>query len=114
MAAGKLTHRLSFQNRALVSDGYGNEEASTFTEMFVRWAQIQPSAGIETVNAARLQGQQPVDIIVYRDSETLDIAADWQAVDLNEGTIYALTSPPMDVWQNRKKLMMKARTGVAA
>lgn len=114
MGAGKLTHLLSFRSRSLVSDGYGNEESSDFTEAFQRWAEIKPSLGIETVNAARLAGQQPVDITVYRDSSTLDIEADWQAVDVNEGTIYALTAPPIDLKQDRKYLTMKAVVGVAA
>lgn len=114
MAAGRLSHRLSFRSRSLVSDGYGNQQSSDFTEAFVRWAEIKPSLGIETVAAARLAGQQPVDISVRRDSETLTIAADWQAVDVNEGTIYALTAPPIDLKQDRQYLTMKAVVGVAA
>lgn len=114
MPAGRLTHRLSFQARAFESDGYGNEESNEFAEEFVRWAEIKPSLGIETVNAARLAGQQPVDIVVRKDSETVEIAADWRAVDLNEGTIYALTAPTIDLKQDRKYLTMKAIVGVAA
>lgn len=113
MAAGRLKHRLSFQQRQLVSDGYGNTEGG-FAEEFVRWAEVKPSLGIETVNAARLAGQQPVDIVVRRDSETLTIGADWQAVDANDGTIYALTAPPIDLKQDRQYLTMKAVIGVAA
>lgn len=113
MTAGRMSRRLSFQQRELVSDGYGNNQGD-FAEVFIRWARIQPSLGIETVNAARLAGQQPVDITVYRDSETLDIAADWRAVDVNDGTVYAITAPAIDVKQDRMLLTMKAVVGVAA
>lgn len=114
MAAGKLNHRLSFQARSLQSDGYGNEESSDFAEEFVRWAEIRPLKGGETVMAARLSGTQPVLIIVRRDSDTRTIEADWRAVDANEGTVYAITSPATDMEQERSFLTMTATAGVAA
>lgn len=113
MGRGQMNHRLSFQKRQFVSDGFGNEEGE-FAEEFVRWVEIKPSLGIETTNAARLAGQQPVDITVDRDSETRDIEADWQAVDVHDGTVYALTSPTVDMKQKRQYLTMKAVIGVAA
>lgn len=113
MAAGRLNHKISFQQRQLISDGYGNSEGD-FAEEFIRWAEIKPSLGIETNAQARLAGEQPVNIRVYRDSDTRLIAADWRAVDVNEGTIYAITSPTSDMEQDRMHLTMTAVVGRAA
>lgn len=111
MAAGKLTHRLAFASRELVDDGYGNQEGE-FVDAFTRWAEIIPLKGGENVLAARLTGVQPVVIRVLRDSETLDIAPDWRATDVNEGTIYALHSVA-DMEQKRQYLTITAEAGVA-
>lgn len=114
MTTGLMNHRISFQEKPLQSDGYGNERADDFEEVFIRWAQIKPSLGIETNAASRLIGQQPVDILVYRDSETRLIDASWRAVDVNEGTVYAITSPAIDLKQDRRMLTMTAVAGRAA
>jgi len=113
MAAGRMNHRLSFQARENISDAYGNTEGE-FLEEFVRWTEVRPSLGIETNAQARLAGEQPVDLQVYRDSETLMIDPSWRAVDVNNGTIYTITSPAADLQQNRRYLVMKAVIGRAA
>lgn len=113
MTTGRMNHRISFQQRELVSDGAGNEEGE-FEEVFIRWAEIKPALGIETNAAARLVGEQPVDLIVYKDSDTSMIEADWRAVDVNEGTIYAITSPAIDLKQDRKYLTIRGVAGRAA
>lgn len=113
MTAGRMSHKVSFQRRQLVSDGYGNEQGD-FAEEFIRWAEIKPSLGIETNAQARLAGEQPVNIEVYRDSDTRLITAAWRAVDVNEGTIYAITSPAIDMNQDRMRLTMTAVVGRAA
>lgn len=113
MPAGRMNHKISFQQRQLVSDGYGNNEGD-FAEEFIRWAEIKPSLGIETNAQARLAGEQPVNIIVYRDSDTRLITAAWRAVDVNDGTTYAITSPAIDMKQDRMYLTMTAAVGRAA
>lgn len=113
MAAGKLTHKISFQARPVLIDNYGNERGD-FQEIFVRSAQIRPALGIERNATARLVGEQPVEIVVYRDSDTMEIDASWRAVDVNEGTVYAITSPTIDLKQNRRMLTMTAVAGRAA
>lgn len=94
--AGSINRRLSFEKRILVDDGYGNTEAD-YAEAFVRWGKISPSIGVETVTAARLTGQQPVDITVRYDPETKGIEADWRVVDMADNKIYELKSPPAEV-----------------
>lgn len=113
MNPGRMRTRLRFEARAIASDGMGNREGD-FVEQFCRWAEVRPSLGIEAITAARLAGQQPVDITIYRDCETSTVAADWRAVDLWSGTIYALTSPPIDLDQDGARLTVKAVAGIAA
>lgn len=105
--------RLRFEARAISSDNMGNREGD-FAEQFCRWAEIRPSLGIEAITAARLAGQQPIDITLWSDCETRTIAADWRAIDEHTGTIYALTSPPIDLDQNGARLTIKAISGIAA
>lgn len=90
--AGELSHRVSFQKRTEISDDYGNTVAGPFTEQFVVSAKVQAKFGGETVIAARLQGEQPVTIVVRQNSRTLLIKDDWRAVDVHEGTEYAIRS----------------------
>lgn len=113
MGAGRFTHKISFQARPIVSDGYGNERGD-FEEVFIRSAQIKPALGIERNATARLVGEQPVEIVVYRDSDTMEIDASWRAVDVNDGTVYAITSPTIDLQQSRRTLSMTAVAGRAA
>jgi len=113
MSAGRMNRRLRFEQREIRDDLMGNRQAD-FVERFVRWAEVRPSLGIEAVTAARLAGEQPVDITVYRDCETIDIAPDWRAVDQYDGTIYALSSPPVDLDQKGGRLTFKAVSGIAA
>lgn len=113
MSAGRLNHKVSFQSRIIISDDYGNERGD-FQEIFIRSAQIRPALGIERNAAARLVGEQPVEITVYRDSDTMEIDASWRAVDVNEGTVYAITSPTIDLKQDRRMLTMTAVAGRAA
>lgn len=115
MGAGQLTQRLVFQSRASVSDDYGNEQAG-FADAFTEPAQLVVAGlGNEAVAAARLEGRQPVTIRVRRNSRTVQIQADWRAVDArNPGIVYALTAAPVDREQKRQWLEMPAVIGAAA
>lgn len=113
MTAGALKHRLRFEARSTVIDDYGNEQGD-FAEQFVRWAEIMPLRGGETVMAARLTGTQPVIIRVRRDAETRQIEAHWRAVDERTDEVYALKSPPTDMEDSRAYLTIVAEAGVAA
>lgn len=88
--AGDMNDRLRFEARASTTDDYGNEGAGEWVARFVRWAMIRPMRGGEEVVASRLQGQQPVRIVVRSDSETRTIMPEWRAVDQRSGAIYAI------------------------
>jgi head-tail adaptor len=89
VTAGELRERVAFDRRALVSDGYGNEEGD-WEEQFVEPARIRPLRGGEQVMASRLQGVQPVIIKVRVSSKTRQIETDWRARDVRTNVIYAL------------------------
>lgn len=92
---GELNHRMAFGKRAQENPDspvdLGNTE-SVFVEQFQVWAKVRAKFGGEAVTAARLTGQQPVTITVRQNSKTQQITPDWRAIDVNEGTEYAIRS----------------------
>lgn len=79
-AGGKLRHRITFDKRTDVDDGYGNTQAG-WAEQFTVWAEVKPKLGGEAVTAARLQAQNTVTITVRRSRQTSLIREDWRARD---------------------------------
>ncbi|KQT08524.1 phage head-tail adapter protein [Methylobacterium sp. Leaf399] len=94
---GMMRERVRFEARGTVADEYGNDVTGEFAPQFTRPALFIMKPGSETVLAARLQGQQPVTMIVHYDSKTRTIGTDWRAVDVRTGTVYAVrASEDMD------------------
>ncbi|MGY3609924.1 MULTISPECIES: phage head closure protein [unclassified Bradyrhizobium] len=90
-SAGDLSHRIAFDKRQDVDDGYGNTQAD-FVEQFVVWAGVQAKFGGETVTAARLAGQQPMTITVRQSSQTEQVTTDWRARDARSGLVLNIRS----------------------
>ncbi|MFH3481635.1 phage head closure protein [Xanthobacter variabilis] len=113
--AGDLDRRITFQARELLpgGDGAGNFETDWVSKLTV-WAQVVPRFGGETVIASRLEGVQPVTIIIRYSPAARQITAAWRAADAREGTIYALSSPAMDPTGQRAFLEMLATQDGAA
>jgi head-tail adaptor len=88
---GSLRQKVSFSQRALTSDGYGNQSGDWEAQFEVA-ARVWPRLGGETVMAARLGGQQPVTIRVRQSSQTRLIRTDWKAVNVRTGVEYNLRS----------------------
>ncbi|MEF2549999.1 head-tail adaptor protein [Aurantimonas sp. A2-1-M11] len=108
--AGQLKHRLSFRSPVSVPDGYGGT-TDGFAEQFVVSARRQFLRGSEAVQAARLEGRQPVILTVRRSPDTETITTDWQAVDAREGTAYQIRS--VEPTEDRAWLDMLCESGVA-
>lgn len=93
--AGELRHRVAFDKRQEINpdfpDDLGNTQ-SVFVEQFIVSAKVQAKFGGEAVVAARLEGQQPVTIVVRQSSNTTMIREDWRARDVRTGTEYAIRS----------------------
>lgn len=90
-SGGSLRHRITFDQRADVDDGFGNTQAG-WAEQFTVWAEVKAKLGGETVTAARLQAQNTVTITVRQSAKTSLIAEDWRARDVPEGIEYAIRS----------------------
>ncbi|MBR0855663.1 phage head closure protein [Bradyrhizobium liaoningense] len=90
-SAGALRHRMAFDRREDVDDGYGNVQAD-FVEQFVVWAGVEARFGGEMVTAARLAGQQPLTITVRRNAQTARITTEWRARDVRSGEVYNIRS----------------------
>lgn len=88
-AAGDLRERVSLQEPTQHDDGYGNT-VDGWAERGQRWAQYQMRAGSEAVNAARLEGRQPVTIAVRHDTLTRNVMPAWRIVDIRTGVAYAV------------------------
>ena len=107
-----MRDRLRFESRAATDDGYGNPVAGDWTHRFTRSADVRPARGGEEVLGARLQGIQPVRIIVYSDSETRTVTAEWRAVDNVSGVVYAIRAVA-DEERRGQFLTLDAVAGVA-
>ena len=110
--AGKMLDRFRFEARLSTDDGLGNPQSGPWTEQFTRWAEVKAERGNESVEAARLEGQQRVRIMVHNDSGTRRITTDWRAVDARSGTVYAITSV-MDEERRGQFITMEAISGRA-
>lgn len=74
---GNLDERATFYSPTATADGYGGR-VDGWTSEFTRWARRQYLRGSESVQAARLQGRQPVLLTVRRDSGTETITTEWK------------------------------------
>lgn len=110
-SAGDLFHRVAFDKRAPEDDEHGNVEGE-FVERFQRRAGFTFLRGGETVIAARLEGRQPVVVLVRSDTETRLVDTDWQMRDVRTLTVYAIKSIiPSD---DRQWLHITVESGVAS
>ncbi len=89
-AAGDMRERVRFEARGGTDDGYGNTVPGEFETQFSRAAQFLMKPGSEAMQAARLQSQQPVNMIVRFDPQTRTITPEWRAVDERTGVAYAI------------------------
>lgn len=83
-AGGRLQHRITFDKRVDVDDGYGNPQAG-WAEQFTVWGEVRAKLGGEAVTAARLQSQNTVNITVRRSRKTSLVRGDWRARDALSG-----------------------------
>jgi head-tail adaptor len=115
-SAGDLRHRVAFDKREDVNPDapldLGNTQ-SVFVEQFVVSAKIQAKLGGETVTAARLSSQQPVNITVRQSSNTKLVATDWRARNVRTGEEYAIRSI-VDPDDRRQYFEILTQTGVAS
>ena len=113
MSAGELRERLTFAQRALTSDGFGNS-AGEWEDQFTVAASIVPRRGGEEIAAARLQGRQIALVRVRYSSDTAQITTDWRATNTRTGEEWDVKEPPARMPNDRGYLeFLCERGGVA-
>ncbi|MDB5597381.1 MAG: phage head-tail adaptor [Hyphomicrobiales bacterium] len=111
--AGNLRDRVRFEARAVVGDDYGNPGAGDFEAQFSRSVEIKPMRGGEDILAARIQGTQPILIRTRYDSQTARITPEWRAIDVRDGTVYAIRTA-VDMDRRHEWIELMAIAGIAA
>jgi SPP1 family predicted phage head-tail adaptor len=109
---GKMRHRVTFSRRDRIDDGYGNEVSGPWVDQFTVFAAVQVRLGGEAVEAARLAGQQPYQVVVRQDEKTRQIKTEWRAVDEDSGTELAIISI-IDNDDRRAYFELLCQSGVA-
>ncbi|WP_420852189.1 head-tail adaptor protein [Psychromarinibacter halotolerans] len=120
MHLGRCRERVAFDEPVSTSDGSGGQEAG-FSEVFKTPAHFRYLRGGETVQAARLEGRQPVVVTVPATPRARRITTDWRMRDINRVTyasdgsavlgVYAVKAPPV-LSEDRAWLEITCETGV--
>lgn len=92
-SAGQLRDRVRFEARSLDENGdrtgaWGAEAADSITV----WAQLVTLRGGEGVMDARLQGRQPIVVVVRATPRSRTIDATWRIVDQRTDAVYAISA----------------------
>jgi head-tail adaptor len=88
VGAGQLIERVAFDRREPLDDGYGNEIAGDWKEVFQDRAGYVYKPGSETIMAGRLQNRAPMIVQVRISSATRSIGTDWRMRDIRSGVAY--------------------------
>lgn len=98
--AGQLDRRVVFLQRSADANG---SRTGAFVEVVRRNARIAPLKGGESVQAARMAGQQPVIVTVRRDALTAAIDNSYRAQDARA---------PYGVWNVTSAILTEDRQWV--
>lgn len=111
ITAQDLYHAVVFEqpvktkdNHGGIVDGWGNPVQERAHFRFLR--------GSETVQAARLEGRQPVVVTVRNNPGSQQVESDWRMRDLETSTVYAVRSGPVPT-DDRQFLEFTVESGVA-
>ena len=112
-SAGQMRERVRFARRDRIDDGFGNRRSGDFIALFERSAQFIMKPGSEAALAARLEGRQPVTMIVRFDRQTRTITPEWRAIDVRTGVAYAIKAAE-DMDRKRAWITLVCVAGEAA
>lgn len=109
-----MRERVRFQRRRPDVDQFGNVEGEWAT-LAERSAQIRPMKGSEALEAGKLEGRAPVEIIVRWDrtigAGATAIVPDDRVIDVRSGTVWNIRGVE-NRDQRRKYLTVTAEAGV--
>lgn len=113
MKTADLFEKVAFDAPLDVPDGHGGVEVGWDTDNCVNSrADFRYLRGGETVQAARLQGKQPVVVTVPNCEDARAITPGWRMRDLRAATIYNVRSGPVPS-DDRRYLEFTVESGVA-
>lgn len=110
LGAGDLYYRVAFDKPVEQSDGQGGT-INGWEEHFQCLAHYRFLRGGETVQAARLEGRQPLIITVRSSSETRQVQTQWRIRDARSGTVFQVKA--VNPTEDRRFLEILAESGVA-
>lgn len=111
MKSGNIFDRVAFDAPTVSADGYGGN-VSGWSEQFTTQAHIMYLRGGETVQAARLQGRQPVVVTIRNSTQGQAVLPSWRMRDTRSGMVYNIRSIVRS--DNRQFLELTAESGVPA
>ncbi|MCI0999201.1 head-tail adaptor protein [Ochrobactrum sp. C6C9] len=108
IGAGQLFHSVAFDKPGLQPDGQGG--FSGWVEIANVRANIRNLRGGETVQAARLQGKQPVVATIRNAGVTRLVTTDCRMRDLRTGEVYNIRA--IVIAEDRQFIEITAERGV--
>lgn len=88
--AGDLKHRITFQRRANDANG---DPLGAWTNQFTVWTKMVWLRGSESAVHQRLEGRQPLALVVRTSSQARQIDTTWRAVNArNTSEKFAITA----------------------
>ncbi len=91
MEPGHLQELVAFDRPTEAADEYGGVNR-TFAEAFRTAAAFMYLRGGETVQAARLEGRQPVVVTIRQSALAREVGPDWRMRDVRRGDTYNVRS----------------------
>lgn len=110
IGAGDLRHRVRFDSPTQAPDGYGGVEVG-WTEEGEARAHFRWLRGGETVQAARLEGRQPVVVTLWASEAARRITPAWRMTDMRTGEVYNIRS--VVVAEDEARVELTCERGVA-
>lgn len=93
-AAGQLRERFRFE--AKTADENGDRVGPDWEPLFFARAQVQYKPGNEVLLAQRLEGEQPVSIVIASSRASRALTTDCRAVDHRTGQVWNIKSVMLD------------------
>lgn len=92
--APSLRERIAFDAPVATDDGQGGKETG-WEERHTCRAHFRYLRGGETVQAARLEGRQPVVVTIRSNAAASAITPTWRMRDIADGRVFAISAPPV-------------------
>lgn len=109
MNAGKLRHRVRFEEPITSQDATG-DEIVVWVPAFMVWASVEPLTGRERLLADQIVGEGETRIRIRWSTQAARITSKWRAV--HRSVIYNIAGPPAERDMGHRELEIMATSGV--